>query len=102
MGERDAAKKKIKTIRRVCGILIGLFAFCLVCPPITALFDRNDIWVGVMPLSQFYVLLFTGLIVVVLFALYKFDEKYDNDELEVALAKERGKAGAGKEAAGDA
>ena len=79
---KQETQQKIRRIRRVGGILIALFSFCLLCPPITALFDRNDIWVGVLPLSQFYVLLFTGLIVAVLFALYKFDAKYDNDELE--------------------
>jgi hypothetical protein len=92
--KRREARQKIKRIRQIGFILIALFLFCLLCPPVTALFDRNDIWVGVMPLSQFYIFLFTGLIVVVLFVLYKFDVKYDNDELEMTAA--RSNEGAGK------
>jgi len=88
MNNREENKKKITRIRRVGGILIAIFAFCLICPPITALFDRSDIWVGIMPLSQFYIFLFTGLITATLFILYKFDAKYDNDELDVSANKE--------------
>jgi len=88
MNDREKALKRIETIRFAGGSLIAVFVFCLLFPPITAFFDRNDVWIGVFPLSQFYTLMFTGLAVAVLFVLYKLDEKYDNDELAAAAKEE--------------
>ena len=76
MKSNDQSKKR----KRVYRIFVGFFALMtliLVCPPITKLFDRNDIWVGIFPLSQFYILLFTGLIVVALGILYLIDKKWE-------------------------
>lgn len=74
-------------------VLICICCFILVCPPIVELFDRNDIWVGFMPLSQFFIIFFTGLVVVLLFIMYKFDAKYDSDEfdLEELIKEQEGK-----------
>jgi hypothetical protein len=55
----------------------------LLCPPIVKIFDRNDIWIGILPLSQFFILLFTGLTVVGMGVLYALDKKLsarDEDE----------------------
>ena len=68
-------KEKVKVVYRIAVIYFAVMTLMLICPPITRLFDRNDIWIGIMPLSQFYVLFFCALIVVGMGVLYAFDKK---------------------------
>ncbi len=68
--------RKVKRLYAICGSVLLIIFFCLICPPIISLFDRNDIWVGFMPLSQFFIVLFTFLGVLTMGVLYYFDKKY--------------------------
>jgi hypothetical protein len=72
--------KKMKIIYRVAVIFFCVMIFFLIFPPVVKAFDRNDIWIGILPLSQFYVLLFTGLVVLGMGVLYFLDRKYDKGE----------------------
>lgn len=72
--------KKLKIIYRVAVVFFCITAFFLLFPPLVRVFDRNDLWVGFLPLSQFYILLFTGLVVVGMGVLYLLDKKYDQEE----------------------
>jgi hypothetical protein len=79
--------KKIKLVYRCAVVYFIIVSLFLLFPPLVALFDRNDIWVGPMPLSQFYILLFTALIVIGMGVVYMFDKKYDNDEIDEEESK---------------
>lgn len=68
-------KEKQKLLNLISTIYLAFMCFILICPPITKLFDRNDIWVGIMPLSQFYILFFTSMIVIGLVVTYLIDTK---------------------------
>lgn len=68
-------KQKQTLLNRISIIFLSVMTFMLICPPITKLFDRNDIWIGIMPLSQFYILFFTGMIVLGLAITYLIDAK---------------------------
>ncbi|MGI6630892.1 MAG: hypothetical protein ACOX4H_10400 [Bacillota bacterium] len=68
-------KEKQKLLYRISVLYFFIMSFILICPPITKLFDRNDIWVGIMPLSQFYILFFTSMIIVGLVVTYLIDAK---------------------------
>jgi hypothetical protein len=70
--------KKLKIIYRVAIVFFSIAVFFLVCPPLVKMFDRNDIWIGILPLSQFYILFFTGLVVVGMGVLYFIDKKLDS------------------------
>lgn len=67
-------KEKRKLLGRISVIYFCIMSLMLVFPPITKLFDRNDIWVGIMPLSQFYILFFTGMIVLGMGVVYYLDK----------------------------
>jgi hypothetical protein len=69
--------KKLKIIYRVAVAFFCVVAFFLLFPPLVRVFDRNDIWIGFLPLSQFYILFFTGLVVAGMGVLYFLDKKYD-------------------------
>lgn len=72
-------KKHLAKVNRLYvtfGVVLSTLFFCLIFPPIIALFDRNDIWVGIMPLSQFFIVIFTSLSVVSMIVLYLLDKKY--------------------------
>jgi hypothetical protein len=71
-----AKKEKLKKIYRFFTIYFIVIIFILVFPPIVKLFDRTDIWIGIMPLSQFYILFFVGLVVLGMGILYRIDKKY--------------------------
>jgi hypothetical protein len=73
-------KEKIKLLNRISVIYFLVMSLILVFPPITGLFDRNDIWVGFMPLSQFYIFFFTGLIVIGLGVVYYLDKKLEGGD----------------------
>lgn len=73
-------KQKQKLLNRISVIYLAVMCFILVCPPITRLFDRNDIWIGIIPLSQFYILFFTGMIVLGLIATYLVDKKLEEGD----------------------
>ena len=68
-------KEKVKVVYRIAVIYFAVMTLMLICPPITRLFDRNDIWIGIMPLSQVYILFFSALIVAGMGLLYAFDKK---------------------------
>jgi hypothetical protein len=68
--------KKLKIIYRAAVVFFCVVIVFLIFPPLVRIFDRNDVWVGILPLSQFYVLLFTGLVVVGMGVLYFLDKKY--------------------------
>jgi hypothetical protein len=72
--------KKLKIIYRVAVAFFCVAAFFLLFPPLVRVFDRNDLWVGILPLSQFYILFFTGLVVVGMGVLYFLDKKFSNKE----------------------
>lgn len=55
-------RKKLKIGRWIAIIYFGILAILLMWPPCVAIFDRNDIWIGFLPLSEFY--LFTCCILV--------------------------------------
>ena len=68
-------KKKRKTLYAIFTvILIGLFIM-ITCPPIVQHFDRNDIWVGPFPLSQFYIFIVPFTASIAMAVLYFFDKK---------------------------
>lgn len=76
-------KQKQKLLNRISVIYLSVMCLMLICPPITRLFDRNDIWVGIMPLSQFYILFFTAMVVLGLVVTYLIDKRLevgDDDE----------------------
>ena len=73
-------KQKQKILNVVSVIYLSIMCFILICPPITKLFDRNDIWIGIMPLSQFYILFFTGMIVLGLLVTYLIDKKLEEGD----------------------
>ena len=73
-------KEKIKLLNRVSVVYFLVMSLMLVCPPIVKIFDRNDIWVGFMPLSQFYILFFLGMIVVGLGVVYNLDKKLEGGD----------------------
>ena len=68
-------KEKVKVVYRIAVVYFAVMTLMLICPPITRLFDRNDIWIGIMPLSQVYILFFSALIVAGMGLLYAFDKK---------------------------
>lgn len=82
MSQQDK-KKILKKVYRVFFIYFVVMYLILVFPPIIRLFDRNDIWVGIMPLSQFFILFFVGLVVLGMICLYHIDKKF-------ATKKEKG------------
>jgi hypothetical protein len=70
-------REKRKIINRFAVIYFAIIIFILAFPPITKLFDRNDIWIGVMPLSQFYILFFLFLLILGMGILYMVERKME-------------------------
>ncbi len=70
-------KQKQRMLNYISVAYLIIMVFMLIFPPITKLFDRNDIWVGILPLSQFYILFFTGMIVLGLAITYIIDLKIE-------------------------
>ena len=69
---KEKRKKKAVLFTVFTIFFVVDFAF-LTVPALIRMFDRNDIWVGIMPLSQFYILFFTGLAALGMAVLYHLD-----------------------------
>ena len=80
-------KQKLK---RLYGFFTVIFIFLFImitCPNIVSVFDRNDIWVGPFPLSQFYIFIIPFAAAIAMAILYFFDCKYSRPK---ESQKERG------------
>ncbi|MGI5823961.1 MAG: hypothetical protein ACOX7J_00150 [Bacillota bacterium] len=72
-------KKKRKIVYAVGSALIAILFIMIAFPPVVALFDRNDIWIGPFPLSQVYITGTLLLTVLVMAVMYHFDKKYSSE-----------------------
>lgn len=73
-----------RKLRKLYGVFLVIFLFLFIMitfPPIVKLFDRNDIWIGVFPLSQFYIFIVPFIAAVAMVVLYYFDVKYSKKEV---------------------
>ena len=82
MNQLDKIEKKVHYVHLVGGIIIGIICLFLLCPPLIALWDRNDIWIGAFPLSQLCIFVLPILAGVVLMAMYFIEGRYveESDE----------------------
>ena len=74
-------KKKLKQVYRIFSAIFVFLFIMITCPPIVRVFDRNDIWVGIMPLSQFYILIVPLIAAITMAVLYFIDAKYSKKEI---------------------
>lgn len=83
--ESNSKKEILKSKRRksytVFSVILIVLFLMIVFPPIVKVFDRNDIWIGVFPLSQVYIFLIPLLADTAMAILYFFDKRY-TEELE--------------------
>ncbi len=71
-------KNKLKKIYAIFSTILIILFIMITFPPIVSAFDRNDIWIGPMPLSQFYVFIIPLLAGITMAILYYFDKKYSS------------------------
>ncbi len=74
-------KRKVKTIHTVGGIVMAILIILTICPPLVGLWDRNDIWIGFMPLSQIMIILLPLLAGIVLWIIYVLEGKYVDEDI---------------------
>ena len=82
-------KKKRKTVHIVCYAAVAILYAILNLPIFVRMWDRTDIWVGVVPLSQFVLTGGLALASIAMFVLYFLDKKMT--EQIIALKEEEGK-----------
>lgn len=80
MSDRQENARKAKILYRVFGIIIAILFIMITCPPIVAFFDRNDIWIGSLPLSQFYIFAVPLAAAICMAIMYFFDTKFSSKE----------------------
>ena len=73
-------KKKLKKLYGIFATVFVILFIMITFPPIVKLFDRNDIWIGVFPLSQFYIFIVPLVAAIAMAVLYYFDVKYSKKE----------------------
>jgi len=73
-------KKKLKKIYAIFSTILIILFIMITFPPIVRVFDRNDIWIGVFPLSQFYIFIVPFIAAIAMAVLYFFDVKYSKKE----------------------
>lgn len=74
-------KKKVKMIDTIGGILIGIIIILTIFPPLVGVWDRNDIWIGFMPLSQVMIILLPLLAGIILWIVYALEGKYVDEDV---------------------
>ena len=79
--QRAEIKKKRKTVYGIFSTILIILFLMITAPPIVQLYDRNDIWVGPVPLSQFCIFIIPFLAAITMAVLYFFDKKF-TEELE--------------------
>lgn len=66
-------RKKLKIARWIAIIYFGALAIMLMCPPIVEHFDRNDVWIGNLPESEFYLFTCCILVTIGIGVFYRFE-----------------------------
>lgn len=80
--QRLSNKKKLRLVYRISGIYFAILFAITILPPFVRLWDRNDIWILGVPLSQFTAIFSTFLLLIGMCVLYYFDKKYTNKSVE--------------------
>ncbi|MBN2051463.1 MAG: hypothetical protein JW760_13505 [Spirochaetales bacterium] len=69
----EKTRSKLKTLHVTIGVLVTLVFLSITIQPFVGMFDRNDIWVGIMPLNQFWIIASSMIIAVLLGVHYYFE-----------------------------
>lgn len=67
-------RKKLKNLHVLFIIGIGILFIIATFSPFTRIWNRNDIWIGIMPLSEFMIFLL-GIMMAILLAVHYFIER---------------------------
>ncbi len=78
----EATDKKIRSIHLIGGGLILIIVLLLMCPPLIGLWDRNDIWLCGLPLSQFMLFVLPLAAGIILMVIYFLEGRYIDETAE--------------------
>ena len=70
----DTTRSRLKTLHVTIGIIVTLLFLSVSVQPFVGLIDRNDIWVGIMPLSEFWIIT-SSMLIAGLLAVHYFIER---------------------------